>query len=88
MMSKYVIRKWCVSVFGKIFVLTFDCEKYQSIESSKYSHYKTSGLANYKGKALAVGCEKDFSDCSFATELFDLNTMKWSDGPKFPFGYG
>ena len=58
------------------------------MESSKYSHRTTFGLANYKGKALAVGCNEFDADCSFATELFDLNTMKWSDGPKFPFGYG
>ena len=70
------------------FFLSFDGENYQSIESAKYSHKYTFGLANYKGKALAVGCWGGNADCSFATELFDLNTMKWSDGPKFPFGYG
>ena len=69
-----------------MYFLSFDGENYQSIESAKYSHELTLGLANYKGKALAVGCAKDNSDCSFATELFDLNTMKWSDGPGFPFG--
>ena len=68
-----------------MYFLSFDGENYNSMESSKYSHRETFGLANYKGKALAVGCAKDNSDCSFATELFDLNTMKWSDGPDFPF---
>ena len=74
------------SVLEKIYFLSFDGENYQSMESSKYSHYFTSGLANYKGNALAVGCAGNDSDCAFATELFDLNTMKWSDGPDFPFG--
>ena len=68
-----------------MYSLRFDGENYQSIESSKYSHQFTTGLANYKGKALAVGCLDSNTDCSFATELFDLNTMKWSDGPDFPF---
>ena len=71
---------------GTCFFLSFDGENYNSMESSKYSHRKTFGLANYKGKALAVGCNYSIEDCSFATELFDLNVMKWSDGPDFPFG--
>ena len=55
------------------------------MESSKYSHIWTSGLANYKGKALSTGCGYANIDCSFKTELFDMNTMKWFDGPDFPF---
>ena len=69
-----------------MYFLSFDGENYQSIESAKYSHKYTLGLANYKGKALAVGCPEFNADCSFAAELFDLNTMNWSDGPAFPFG--
>ena len=56
------------------------------MESSKYSHNWTYGLANYKGKVLTTGCGSSDSDCSFKTELFDMNTMEWSDGPDFPFG--
>ena len=56
------------------------------MESSKYSHRYTYGLANYKEKALAVGCSARSNDCSYATEIFDMNTLKWSDGPDFPFG--
>ena len=56
------------------------------MESTKYSHDFTMGLANYKGKAIAVGCNTDNADCSFATELFDMTSLKWSDGPLFPFG--
>ena len=69
-----------------MYFLSFDGENYQSIESSKYSHAYTFGLANYKGKALITGCYVSNADCSFATELFDMNTMNWSDGPDFPFG--
>ena len=69
-------------------VLSFDGENYRLIESSKYSHGWTLGLGNYKGKALTAGCGGGTgnSDCSFKTEVFDMNTMKWSDGPDFPFG--
>ena len=56
------------------------------MESTKYSHGFTIGLANYKGKAIAVGCGTNNADCSFATELFDTNISKWSEGPDFPFG--
>ena len=37
-------------------------------------------------KALITGCSYSSSDCSFKIELFDMNTLKWSDGPDFPFG--
>ena len=74
------------SVIKKIYFLSFDGENYQPIESSKYRHDKTLGLANYKSKALTTGCGEDDSDCSFKTEIFDMNTMEWSDGPDFPFG--
>ena len=76
------------SAFLKIYLLSFDGENYQSIESSKYSHKWTYGLANYKGKALITGCGDNNADCSFKTELFDMNTMKWFDGPDFPFASG
>jgi hypothetical protein len=67
---------------------SFDGENYQLMESSKYSHKWTDGLANYKEKALSTGCGLSNTDCSFATELFDLNTMQWSDGPDFPREFG
>ena len=70
----------------KIYLLSYDGENYQSIEASKYRHHWTLGLANYKGKAITTGCGDDNTDCSFKTELFDMNTMRWSDGPDFPFG--
>ena len=57
------------------------------MESSKYSHRYTLALGNYKGKAIITGCDEYDKDCSFATELLDMNTLKWSDGPNFPFGW-
>ena len=65
-----------------MYVFSFDGEYYHSVEPSKYSHYLTLGLGNYKGKALAVGCQNS-NGCGSKTELFDMNTLKWSDGPDF-----
>ena len=56
------------------------------MDSSKYKHRLTFGLGNYKGKAIITGCTDKNAACSFKTELFDMNTMEWSDGPDFPFG--
>ena len=54
------------------------------MEPSRYSHYRTLGLANYKNQALTTGCES--GDCGSKTELFNMETQKWSDGPDYPFG--
>ena len=67
-----------------MYVFSFDGEYYHSVRSSKYSHRYTDGLGNYKGKALAVGCSNS-DDCGSKTELLDMNTLNWSDGPDFPF---
>ena len=64
--------------------LRFDGEFFHSAGSSKYSHKYTLGLANYKGKALTSGCDED-SACYVKTELMDMNTLTWSDGPDYPF---
>ena len=74
------------SVLWRIYISSFDGENYKSIKFSKFSHLYTTGLGNYKGKALAVGCFTSNADCSFATEIFDMNSLEWSDGPDFPFG--
>ena len=63
---------------------SFDGEFFHSAGSSKYSHKTTYGMANYKGKALTSGCS-DNSVCYVKTELMDMNTLTWSDGPDFPF---
>ena len=64
--------------------LSFDGEFFHSAGSSKYSHQHTVGMANYKGKALTSGCG-DNSVCYVKTELMDMDTLTWSDGPDFPF---
>ena len=70
----------------KKFFFSFDGENYHSVELTKYSHRYTYALGNYKGNALTVGCDRNYADCSFATELLNVNNLKWSSGPDFPFG--
>lgn len=67
---------------------SFDGQNYQATEASTYSHRNTLALANYKGKALTTGCYSTTSDCSFKTELMDMTTFTWTDGPNYPFGSG
>ena len=62
---------------------SFDGEFFHSAGSSKYSHRNTFGMANYNGKALTTGCNEN--GCGLKTELMDMNTLTWSDGPDFPF---
>ena len=69
--------------FSHIFS-SFDGNIYQSAGTSSYSHKVTYGMANYKGKALITGCENS-STCGVKTELMDINTLEWSDGPDYPF---
>ena len=85
-MSNHAIREYFSLVPSESILLSFDGENYRSIESSKYSHRYTYGLGNYKGKALTVGCDRNYADCSFATEILDIINSKWSDGPDFPLG--
>ena len=63
---------------------SFDGTVYHFAGSAHYSHYRTHGLANYKGRALTTGCAERNS-CAKKTELLDMNTLKWSDGPDYPF---
>ena len=98
MMTDNVIRKFSIRVdfcpnhkslttkecFLKTILFSYDGEVYDSVELSKWSHLWTLGLANYKGKALTTGCNS-FGECSFKTELLDMTTQKWSDGPDYPF---
>ena len=71
---------------------SFDGKNYQSVESSKHWHAGTGNLANYQGKALTTGCYPftQFSRygslrCQLKTELMDIETETWLDGPDFPF---
>ena len=63
---------------------SFDGENYHTAGSSKYSHHRTYGMANYMGKALTTGCYIG-SGCGVKTELMDMTTLQWSDGPDYPF---
>ena len=67
---------------------SFDGDFYHSVESSKYSHQNVYGLANYKNKAFTTGCQYGTvnlpSEC-VKTELLNMETLQWSDGPDYPF---
>ena len=66
---------------------SYDGENFNSMENSKYSHRGLeNSLANYRGKALVTGCNYDNDECSFKTEIMDMTTMTWSDGPDYPYG--
>lgn len=66
--------------------ISFDGRIFKPAGSSKYQHGATNGLPFYKGNALTTGCHsKSETDCGDKTELMDLSTLKWSDGPDFPF---
>lgn len=67
------------------FDFSFDGENYQSLESSKYRHRGTLGLAYYQNYALTTGCD-DSSSCFVKTELFDMEAQTWFDGPDYPYG--
>ena len=62
---------------------SFDGKNYQSVGSSKHSHHGA-GLANYRNQALTTGCVS--GGCAVKTELFNTETLTWSDGPDYPFG--
>ena len=66
-------------------ISSFDGENYVQVENSKDSHDQTLGLGNYKGKAFVTGCFHYGCTSKVATELLDMTTMKWSDGPDYPF---
>ena len=66
-------------------ISSFDGENYVQVEDSKYSHDRTYGLGNYRGKAFTTGCADWGCADKVATELLDMTTMKWSDGPDYPF---
>ena len=63
---------------------SFNGEFIRSAGSSRYSHQYTRGMGNYAGKALTTGCSYG-TDCAVKTELMDLVTLQWTDGPDYPF---
>ena len=68
-------------------MFSFDGETTQQAGLSKYSHLYTYGMGNYMGQALTTGCFSWTSDanCYIKTELMDMTTLTWSDGPDYPF---
>ena len=57
-----------------------------AVENSKFSHRYTYGLGNYRGKAFTTGCDGPFYCTSkVATEMLDMTTLTWTDGPDYPF---
>ena len=47
-------------------------------------------MGNYKGQALTTGCSeyevaKELKGCAVKTELMDMKTLTWADGPDYPF---
>jgi len=64
---------------------TFDGISYGKEDSTKWSHKRTLALGNYRGKPFTTGCYQSDDDCSFKTEILDLETRRWSDAPEYPF---
>ena len=60
----------------------FDGENFATVGSSKFPHRYTLGLGNYQGKALTTGCD-NASSCSAKTELINMETLEWSNGPDY-----
>ena len=54
------------------------------MKASRYSHYYTLGLGNYRNKAFTTGCALS-PRCSRKSEMLDLETLTWSDAPDYPF---
>ena len=61
----------------------FDGENFHVAGSSKFSHRYTLGMGNYKNKALTTGCFG--SSCNVKTELMNMETLQWSNGPDYPY---
>ena len=80
----YVSVKYKISRL-KIFNISFDGRLYQSVYLSSYSH-DYAGLANYKNQALTTGCAGNIAkDCFVQSELLDMETLRWSYAPNYPF---
>ena len=68
--------------------ISFDGQNFFSAGSSKYAHGGTFGMPNYRGKALTTGCHSKhpMRTCGIKTELMDMASLQWSDGPDFLWG--
>ena len=85
--GKFVIRKSAMLRYIFLFISSFDGENYGRVENSKYSHDVTLGLGNYCDKAFTTGCWSRGCTSKVETELLDMTTMQWSDGPDYPFAH-
>ena len=65
--------------------LRYDGENLTPAGSSKFSHSGSMGLADYMGKALTTGCNESSKGCGIKTEIMDMTTLRWSDGPDYPY---
>ena len=61
----------------------FDGEYFQTAGTSEFSHRYTLGMANYNNYALTTGCSGS-SSCFVKTELMNMETLEWSNGPDYP----
>ena len=83
--TKFAIRKSLPYCSLKLNFFSFDDDNFQSTENSKFSHHRAP-LANYRGKALVTGCSISNNECGFKTEIMDMTTLTWSNGPDYPYG--
>ena len=65
-------------------MIRFDGDYFHTAGSSKFGHKYTLGMGYYKNKALTTGCNES-SSCPVKTELMNMETLEWSNGPDFPF---
>ena len=64
-------------------MIRFDGQYFGTAGSSKFSHRYTFGMMNYMNEAVTSGC--DNSSCGAKTEIMNMETLEWSNGPDFPF---
>lgn len=60
------------------FLSRFDGESVIGVESSRYGHYVSSSLGNYKGSALVTGGDSN------KTEIFDSQSQSWRSVADYP----
>jgi len=60
----------------------FDGDNYVNVASTRYSHVQTLGLGKYQGQPLTTG---SYQERSVKTEIMNLGTGQWEDGPDYPF---
>ena len=74
----------------EILICSFDGRVFHTAGNSTHTHGGTMGMPNYKGKALTVGChdvDTESKICGTKTELMDMSSSKWSNGPDFNLGH-